>query len=579
VSKKEARPLRSRLRNVWLLSLLAMLGLWLVIPASAQAEARFTVEYCDPALPSGNPPPSVDYHHSPGYEQVQTCAIPGGALGIAEPGLVEATSAWSILWFPETPGGFVEDLKISAYASNLQPGNGQSYVFTPGWPESDAGDMARYFPIRGTRGPISDGASVSIVMRCSNSPCNGGGMIVAHYIAMTQVDLVPPVIPRVEGPLLDGGVLRGHQRISALAGDVGGGVSRLAVLVNGLPAAAPTPGACGVARVANTSYQGLAATSPTPCPPWLPASWELDTSAPPFHDGDNSVQVCASDLATTGIPNGSCTPLQTVNVDNRCVDSPVAGGQTLSANFTASGAEAVTVPFGQAAEVTGELANSAGEPVVGATICVQAQTEGDPGKPAPIATATTDASGHFSYEVPAGPNRRLLIGYRHDSFQIGHTISFNAHSKPSLRVRPGRIREGRRVRITGSLPGPAAAGRVVVLQASALHGRRWLTFRRATTGPAGGFRATYRFGKAPQPITYRMRAVVPPQSGYPYAAGRSKPKLVKVHPIARPHHQKQKVEAGGDHRRDLEFVAETALSHERIRNQLAQTEDRIRRAK
>jgi hypothetical protein len=204
------------------------------------------------------------------------------------------------------------------------------------------------------------------------------------------------------------------------------------------------------------------------------------------------------------------------------------GGQNLSAGIQGVTGEAVTVPFEQPAVVTGDLTSNAGEPISGATICVQSQVQESGTEPATVATATTDASGEFSYEVPPGPNRRLLLGYRHDAFQVGKTLEVNSHAKPTIELGRGRIRHGGRIKITGSLPGVDPAGRVVVLQAASLHGKRWLTFRRATTGPKGGFRSAYRFGATPSTTTYRMRAVVPRQAGYPYEPGHSTPARIKV---------------------------------------------------
>lgn len=530
MSAKQPGRLISQRMWRWLMLISALLIAGVTLPAMAQAApSRFTVEYCDSSLPAGNPP-AWEFHTSPGagFFPFQTCAAPGGALEVKEQGLVETVPGWIEVFVPETPGGFAESETISGFASNLQPGNQQSHIKADGWPLNNGGDTPRFFHISSGLNSLSNGGSFNIVMGCSNAPCNPGGTIAAHYIAVTEVDLVPPSIIGVGGSLLAGGVLRGHQSVSAEAVDVGGGVTRVDVLVNGIPAAAPTPGVCGVAPVANQSYTGLAAISPTPCLGRVPAGWVLDTAGYPFNDGANTVQICASDLATVGNPSTTCSAAQTVEVDNSCADSPVSGGQVLSTTFAKSDADSVTVPFGHPAEVQGELANSAGNPISGATICVQAQTEGTPGGPTPVATATTDANGQFSYELPGGPNRQVLVGYRHDDFQVGRTISYAAHSRPTLRLRPGRIGQGGHVRLTGKLPGPRAARRVVVLQASALHGRRWLTFRRATTGRRGYFSATYRFGATTQTITYRIRAVVPLQNGYPYAAGHSKPARVKV---------------------------------------------------
>jgi hypothetical protein len=581
VSSREAGTFRSRRAALWLAMTLAVLGFCLAIPTLAQAgAARFTVEYCDSALPGGNPP-EWDWHNANqvAFGPLQGCAEPGGSLGISEWGQVTRTPAWINVGIPPTPGGFVESETISAAASNLQPGNEQSHVYADGWPLNNGGDTPRFFHVSSERGFLNNGGGFSIVMTCSNSPCNPGGVIAAHYIAATEVDLISPMITKTEGSLLAGGVLRGHQGLATEASDGGGGLSKVEVLVNGLPAASPATGTCAIAHVANPSYTGVAATSPTPCPETLPGTWLLDTSAYPFHNGANTLQVCASDFATVGEPNKTCSEPKTVEVNNSCTDSPIGGGQVISAEFAKSNAESVTVPYGRGAEVRGQLANDAGDPISGATICVEAQTEGVPGEPAPIATVTTDANGQFGYEIPKGPNRRVLIGYRHDSFQVGRSISYAAHARPTLRLRPSRVHGGDRIRITGRLPGPSAVGRVVVLQASALHGRRWLTFRRATTGHRRYFGATYRFGETPQTITYKIRAVVPLQSGYPYAAGHSVAARVKVKvgPV-RGSDRERTAEFVGTHSPTIELVQDHGQHEEVVRTQ-NQIEDRRRTAR
>jgi hypothetical protein len=518
----------------------AIVLVWVVAAAmiatatAGRAEAqpsRFVYELCDSAVPGGDPP-AIEFHTEPGaaFAPFDTCSSPGGSIGVSETGQVTQAAGRLEVAVPATPGGYVEGETISGFASNLQPGNEGSHVYVDGWPVNGQAE-ARFFQIRS--GPsnligVGNGGSFDIALDCSASPCNPGGVIGASHIAVDEVDPVPPVVGPPRGSVLSGVVLRGHQTLSAEATDVGGGVSAMEVRVNGMQVPGAIPGACSIARVAGPSYEGIAATSPSPCPPTLAGSWTLDTAAAPFQEGANGLQVCASDLATTGAPNTTCSAPQTVEVNNSCIESPTPGGQVLNASFVGAGTEAVTVGFGKEAEVTGSLADQAGDPISGATICVQSQAAGTETPPTPIATATTGVNGEFTYKVAPGPNRRLLVGYRHDSFQIARTLALDTHTRPSLRLNAGRIDAGGSVKVTGNLPGPAAAGRVLVLQASALHGRRWLTFRRVTTGPQGGFRATYRFGHTRHTLTYRLRASVPRQAGYEYEPGVSKPARVKV---------------------------------------------------
>ncbi len=511
-----------------LLIALAVFALWLAIPTFAAATpAHFTYELCDSALPGGNPPALSFHASSTAYGSLQNCSTPGGGVGVLQSGQVTASPAWVELGILPTPGGFVESETITAFATGLQPGQEASHVFAEGWPLNGVGDTTRLFHIASARAIFGgNGGGFNVVLTCSTT-CNTNGYIAAHYIAVTEVDLVPPAVSRVEGQLLGGGVLRGHQALSAVASDEGGGLSHLEVLVNGIPAPGAVAGNCAVAQVRNPSYEGTVAVSTTPCPTTLTGTWSLDTAAYPFQDGANTVSVCASDFATAGTPNTTCSPPKTISVNNSCTESPVSGGQVLSAQFAHSSTEAVTVPFGHGAEVAGTLADQAGEPVSGATICVEARRQGEPGEPRPVAVATTGTNGEFTYEAPPGPNRQLLIGYRHDAFQIGRTLTVGTHARPTLKLSASRVNSGDRIKISGKLPGPDAAGRVLVEQASSLHGR-WLTFRRVTTGPRGGYKTSYRFGDTTHTITYRIRTVAPEQSGYSYEAGASSPKRVKV---------------------------------------------------
>lgn len=503
-------------------------------PAGAQAApSRFIYELCDSALPAGNSP-QLNFVVNPGVPigYWNNCSQPGGSVGVQEYGHAAATFAYLDVSVPSTPGGFVETETVTAAASGLGPGNDHTFVYEQSWPPNGGGEVHRTFFIRGAGPFLGNGGGFDLLLNCDGNyapGCEAGPTIAAHYIAALEVDPHPPTIPGLGGSLLEGGVLRGHQELVAEAKDTGGGVSRTEVLVNGTPAPSPVIAACNVADVANPSYIGLAAISPSPCPPASKTSWDLNTAVPPFLEGANTVQVCAADFATVGEADRTCSAPQVLEVNNSCTESPVAGGEVLSAQFAGTHSEEITVPYNSAAKVSGELADKAGDAIAGATICVQASTQGSRKGLRPIGTAITDARGHFVYAVPPGPNRRVLIGYRHDSFQVGRSIHYYAHARPTIEIRPDRVKNGGRISITGTLPGGRSGGRIVIFQASALRSDEWFTFRRATTGPHGRYRASYRFDATTETVTYRIRAVVPRQRGYPWEVGHSKPARVKVY--------------------------------------------------
>lgn len=468
-------------------------------------------------------------------EAVASCAVPGGSIGVLETG--DAQGDPSLLEVPvlETPGGFVEAETITAFGSGWAEGNAPSHVFANGFPPGNGQEWTQIFQEHTQHELIfGSGGSFVIALDCNyGQACNVGAAIYAHYIAATEVDIHPPTLGPLTGSALTGTTLRGHQTLATDAADVGGGLTSLAVLVNGLPGGPAVSGTCALAQVSNRSTYGTVATSPSPCPPALKGSWTLDTSAYPFHDGANTIAVCASDLATIGNPNTTCSPPVSVNVDNSCTESPVPGGADLSAQFAKTNTESVTVGYGKEAEVSGTLQDGSGAPVSGATICLKSETLGLDPSAQPIGTVKTDSTGHFAYSLPAGPDRELVVGYRHDSFQVGRSVRYFAHAAPSLTASPTKLRNGRRVSLRGTLPQPGAGRRVVILQANIVGSKRWITFRRSVTDAAGSFGAGYRFHSTRRKTNYRFRAVVPTQDHYPYVEGHSKPVTVLVRPHRR----------------------------------------------
>jgi hypothetical protein len=489
------------------------------------APARYVYEMCDSALPGGGDT-GVHFTVNPGvhFAPNDTCAQPGGALSITETDNVLYSYAYWSVPLASPPGGRTESTTISG-ASCSNTTNIKAFVFEQGFPSYCAAESQHIFYGGGFGG-------IWIFLGCTlgDGNCGAGSWIYAHYFAATEVDPKAPTLANVQGSLLGGGIIRGHQDLSVEAHDEGGGLSDVSASVNGLPAAQPDVPNCNLAQVRNPSVIGTVAVSVTPCPTALKPSWTLDTQAFPFHDGANAVQVCASDFSTIGDPNTTCSPAQTVNVDNSCTASSVPGGEVLSAQFSGSNSDTVTVGYGEGADVTGRLADNAGDPVPGATLCVKAQTTGIDPRPLPVGTVKTDANGQYTYQVPPGPNRDVFIGYRHDASQVARDVRYYAHAGPSLQVSPGKLENGHRVHLWGEVPGPNGAGRVVVLQANVPGSKRWITFRKATTGPKGGFRSGYRFTSTTQTTIYRFRALVPVQAGYPWVQGHSKPVRVRVRP-------------------------------------------------
>jgi hypothetical protein len=523
---------------------LASVGLLAVGGGAARAAARYTYELCDSQVPGGNPP-EASFIVNPGvpFSEFQTCAAPGGMIGITETGHVDAQASLLEIGILGTPGGFVEKEAMIGRSENFGPGSYFSHIGGNGFPAIN-NESSQVIFLRSKGELFNTGGGFNIALTCDGNwqpGCEAGPTIGVRDIAVTEVDEEVPTVSSVTGSLLAGGVIRGHsQSLSAVAADRGGGVSRVWVAVNGAVDAEAPPIPCALANVTNNSVHGTVAYALSPCPAAVPETWTINTEQFPFKNGANTVSVCASDVATEGIPNTTCSPPQEVTVDNSCTESPVVGGSQLSAQFASSQTNSVTVGFGKGEAVQGSLTSASGEPVAGATLCVKEEVANEEHPVSNEQTLKTDASGNYQYEVAAGPNRDLLIGYRHDAAQIADTLAYHAHARPTIAASARKLRNGQKVRFTGELPGPNNAERTVILQAG--DGGRWLTIRKATTGPRGFYRTGYRFTHTGTPTTYEFRVMVPKQNNWAWEAGVSPHLKIRVRPRSthRPHHRRHR---------------------------------------
>jgi hypothetical protein len=338
---------------------------------------------------------------------------------------------------------------------------------------------------------------------------------------------VPPSIDSLRGTLVAGGTVHGNQTLIASAHDEGGGIESIALRLNGSAVAPARVFNCQTAKANNSSIVGTVAAAVTPCPAVAGTSWTLNTESFPFHDGQNLLQLCADDFSTIGLPNESCSE-KTIKVDNSCPQSLAGAGENLKAVFKHTERQRITVGFGHPAKIAGKITDANRQPLSGATVCVWARTLGSAAPRQLLQVVGTDANGHYSYLLPPGPNRAVVVGYRQDARQLERHLRYLAHAHPIMRSSPGQLRNGQWIHFRGKLPGPGRRGRVVILQANVSGARRWITFRKATSNRHGIFRAAYHFSATTRTTAYRFRAVVPRQAGYPWAQGHSKPVEVLV---------------------------------------------------
>jgi hypothetical protein len=191
----------------------------------------------------------------------------------------------------------------------------------------------------------------------------------------------------------------------------------------------------------------------------------------------------------------------------------------------------VIARHGRKIRLSGVLANADGQPIAGATI--EALEEQPDGAFAAVGLATTGTNGRFRYVVKAARNRELVFRYG-GSRRIGSAkTDFVLLVPASTSIRPDRRRllNGEQVLFTGRVttePLPDV-GKLVEMQA--YFRGRWRTFSTVRAGDGGGWRFPYRFGGTVGRVTYRFRARLPSEGGYPFIAGSSR--VVRVVVVGR----------------------------------------------
>ena len=147
-----------------------------------------------------------------------------------------------------------------------------------------------------------------------------------------------------------------------------------------------------------------------------------------------------------------------------------------------------------------------------------------------LGSAKTDRGGRFSLRVRARVSTPLQVTYGGSAVirPALRVLDLQVPAASSLGVSRRRILNGRRVVFGGRLARRAAlpAGKLVELQTRV--SGRWQTFRTTRANARGRWRVPYRFLRTKGLQSYRFRARLPREAGYPYATGATRTITVTV---------------------------------------------------
>jgi hypothetical protein len=225
---------------------------------------------------------------------------------------------------------------------------------------------------------------------------------------------------------------------------------------------------------------------------------------------------------------------------------------SLSAAATAGGAQAktrlfarlswhgrrgprITVPFGTAPTVSGRLVSADGAGLAGRPLRVVSRPSRGALASERADTVSTGAHGGFHLTLPAGPSRRITVGFageaalapaRRAALELRVRGAVLLHAGPLTLLNGESVRLDGRVRSRGA-PLPRR-GKLVAIQYFEAAARRWRPVLMTRTDHGGRFHASYRFRYVSGAAQIRLRALALPEERWPYAPGASRPVVVRV---------------------------------------------------
>jgi hypothetical protein len=502
---------RTLIAATWLLAASAAIVVLLVMASSAEG-GTYRASQCNPRLEAGRADVAfartsdhytaraaceegglVVRHSSDGSQRGRwgawSLAAPDGAEIIAFAARVAGTAA----------AGHVPSLLVTLNRGGAEPfARATGSVHSARW----RGGGAERFEAR---------------LECTRSRCGEGATarVMIRRIGLRISDETRPEAT-LDGPLAGGRSVRGTQELDASAADEGGGIRKLYLEVNGKP--------IGSGRPPCELRAGIALRL-RPCPLHVQRTWSLDTTGRGFRQGVNRIRLCVDDLAFGGVRNRDCARHK-ARIDNDCPVDERSERGVVHARLEGVGGRG-SVPHDSPPRVAGTLTDESGDPIPGAEVCVATRTSTGEHRERIVATPRTGAGGRFELRLPAGPSREVRVAHWSSEDEVSERLlDLRVRARPTLRISPSSLRNGQTARFGVRLHGPDPGRRRVQLEVR--DGDRWVIVRAHNAAPSGRWRDSYRFTSTTGSRTYRFRAVVPKQHGYPYERGASRVEQVRV---------------------------------------------------
>lgn len=371
-------------------------------------------------------------------------------------------------------------------------------------------------------GPQTAGTTriLSITAGCANADCPGDAAQANFQLHRADITLDDPSAPAFTSPptgglLASNRTVTGPETITVNARDTGSGVERAVLEVDGKALAD---------RVVDENDGGCRRPFVRRVPCRLQAGTTLSADLAKLPDGPHSVRVLAVDAAG----NATATAPATVTSRNPATAcGPSAPGPRVEASFS-RGRRTLRARPSASTRLTGRLRDAGGAPIAGAPIRLLVRDDRTGAATTARDGVATGADGRFAVTVGRGASRRLRLAYRADTegtLRCSRLLRIAVPAPVSISLSARRLQAPGTLVIRGRLTrGPVPrGGKLVDLQA--FDRGKWRTFETTRASERSRrFTARLRFGRAARAGSYRIRARVRREAGYPYALGYSKPK-------------------------------------------------------
>lgn len=516
---------QSILRRCALLVLAAIL----LFPAGAAAAEPVYVQYaCH--LPDGTAIPADGFEsQASGAATVENRCASGGGLTIEVPEQGPAApinGKWS---YTAPPSTLLSQIRLMRKVHNFG-GNGGARTLQLKLDGKEVDACAPFFACEVSKSiSAGPGQVFETTVNCYSEYCSGAdpgyGWASLDSIAITLLDESPPTFRGTPGgDLFSPSPVDGTRSVSFTAEDAGGGVYKAAWVIDDLEREArvldPNEGACAKPFV-----------RAVPCKTSVDGRLMLDTTT--LTDGEHTISVAVYDATEV---NRVASPPVKVEVRNSIgapsgssiseSDPPAASSNPLGLRLLGRPFRrgAIRQQFGRSTLVQGRLVDREGRAVPSATLTVLSAPDVPGGRLEEIGAPTTNAEGQFSFQVPPGVSRRLVVRSSSGSWTVRVRVA------APLRLQPSRTQlvNKQKLLLVAYLLGARVPAGSADVAFQVRIGHQWRTFATRPIGRDGRAQIAHRFRVTFQRMTYHFRAVVVRRKSFPFGNAASPSISVQV---------------------------------------------------